>query len=95
MYVVLLQSLLIFFMTTNVFASECKKVQWPYQRNQTTRELHATFTEEAKQKIKELQKTAAEHENVFETLMETSKYCSIGQITNALFNVGGKYRRNM
>jgi len=34
-------------------------------------------------------------ENLFEDLMEVSKYCTLGQITNALFEVGGKYRRNM
>ena len=33
--------------------------------------------------------------NLFEELMETVKYCSLGQITNALYSVGGQYRRNM
>ena len=33
--------------------------------------------------------------NLFAELMETVKYCSLGQITNALYEVGGKYRRNM
>jgi isobutyryl-CoA mutase len=33
--------------------------------------------------------------NVFEELMETVKVASLGQITDALFNVGGEYRRNM
>ncbi len=61
----------------------------------TVAELHKTFDNIAQEKLSELQKTAAEHKNVFNTLMETSKYCSIGQITNALFNVGGQYRRNM
>ncbi len=61
----------------------------------TVEELHKTFEDVAQEKLSELQKTAAEHKNVFNTLMETSKYCSIGQITNALFNVGGQYRRNM
>jgi methylmalonyl-CoA mutase len=42
-----------------------------------------------------LQKTAIHNKNVFETLMEATKYASIGQITNALFSVGGQYRRNM
>ncbi len=62
---------------------------------ETISELHKTFEEISYQKLEELQKTAAEHNNVFSTLMETAKYCSIGQITNALFNVGGQYRRNM
>jgi len=34
-------------------------------------------------------------DNVFEVLMEASRHCTIGQITHALFEVGGKYRRNM
>jgi len=33
--------------------------------------------------------------NLFAELMETVKYYSLGQITNALFEVGGQYRRNM
>jgi len=61
----------------------------------TVAELHKTFNDIAPKKLLELQKTATEHKNVFNTLMETAKVCSIGQITNALFNVGGQYRRNM
>ncbi len=45
--------------------------------------------------IKALQKAAIQHENIFVELMETSKYCTLGQITDALFEVGGQYRRNM
>jgi methylmalonyl-CoA mutase len=33
--------------------------------------------------------------NVFEVLMDAVRVCSLGQITNALFEVGGQYRRNM
>jgi len=39
--------------------------------------------------------TAEPFYSKFEKLMEVSKYCSLGQITNALFEVGGQYRRNM
>src|SRR5690606_31586790 len=42
-----------------------------------------------------LQKVAMQNGNLFEELMETVKYCSLGQITNALYSVGGQYRRNM
>ena len=42
-----------------------------------------------------LQHVAIRNENIFEELMETAKYCSLGQITKALFEVGGQYRRNM
>jgi methylmalonyl-CoA mutase len=42
-----------------------------------------------------LQKAAIENDNLFEALMEAVKHCSLGQITQALFEVGGQYRRNM
>jgi methylmalonyl-CoA mutase len=45
--------------------------------------------------LKDLQTTAIYNENIFEALMEVCKKCSLGQITNALFEVGGQYRRNM
>jgi methylmalonyl-CoA mutase len=45
--------------------------------------------------IKELQQAAIHNHNMFEKLMEASKYCSLGEITYALFEVGGQYRRNM
>jgi len=38
---------------------------------------------------------ALENGNIFDELMETVKYASLGQITEALFEVGGRYRRNM
>ena len=43
----------------------------------------------------QLQEVARKSGNVFEELMETVKVASLGQITDALFNVGGQYRRNM
>ena len=49
----------------------------------------------AEKQLKELQEAAIKNENIFEKLMEVTKYCSLGQITNALFEVGGQYRRNM
>ena len=45
--------------------------------------------------LKRLQAVAVRGGNVFEELMQTVKYCSLGQITQALFQVGGQYRRNM
>lgn len=42
-----------------------------------------------------LQEAAIQNKNVFGAIMEASKYCSLGQCTNALFDVGGQYRRNM
>jgi len=49
----------------------------------------------AKEQLKQLQIIAIKNKNMFEALMEASKVCSLGQITNALFEVGGQYRRNM
>jgi methylmalonyl-CoA mutase len=45
--------------------------------------------------LKRLQDTVSEGGNGFEVLMEAVRCCSLGQITNALFDVGGQYRRNM
>jgi methylmalonyl-CoA mutase len=45
--------------------------------------------------LKELQNDTIANKNIFESLMEVSKKCSLGQMTNALFDVGGQYRRNM
>ncbi len=45
--------------------------------------------------LKMLQHAAINQQNLFEVMMDAVKYCSLGQITNALFEVGGKYRRNM
>ena len=45
--------------------------------------------------LKQLKEVAVSNGNIFEALMETVKYCSLGQITNALYEVGGQYRRNM
>ncbi|AMM52332.1 methylmalonyl-CoA mutase [Rufibacter sp. DG15C] len=58
-------------------------------------ELQARHAEKAPALLKQLQEVAVQNGNIFEALMEVSKYCSLGQITNALFEVGGQYRRNM
>ena len=47
------------------------------------------------EKLASLQNVAINNGNLFEELMETVKYCSLGQITAALYKVGGQYRRNM
>jgi methylmalonyl-CoA mutase len=57
--------------------------------------LNQKFDEETKSIITKLQQAALKNENTFEQLMEAAKYCSLGQITNAMFEVGGQYRRNM
>lgn len=57
--------------------------------------LHERNKTIAHDQLKRVQLTALENKNIFEALMEATKYCSLGQITNALFEVGGQYRRNM
>ncbi|MEO5977282.1 MAG: methylmalonyl-CoA mutase family protein, partial [Chryseolinea sp.] len=57
--------------------------------------LHKFQGEKANISLKAVQQSAIKNQNIFETLMDASKICSLGQITNALFEVGGKYRRNM
>ncbi|PHR48117.1 MAG: methylmalonyl-CoA mutase [Fluviicola sp.] len=58
-------------------------------------DLHVARKEEADKWLKEVQEAAIKNENMFDKLMEACKYCSLGQITTALFDVGGQYRRNM
>ncbi|MEZ4861468.1 MAG: methylmalonyl-CoA mutase family protein [Caldilineaceae bacterium] len=57
--------------------------------------LQARNPAQAQQLLQRLQQGAVRGENLFAELMETVKYCSLGQITQALFAVGGQYRRNM
>lgn len=57
--------------------------------------LHDSYEDEATGGIRKVQRAAIQNENMFEQLMETCKYASLGQITSALFEVGGQYRRNM
>ena len=61
----------------------------------TLENLHLTDIEKSAQNLKDLQQASINNENIFEHLMETVKTCSLGQITNALYEVGGQYRRNM
>ena len=58
-------------------------------------EMHQRNAAQSGPLLKQLQQTAVKNKNIFKSLMEASKYCSLGQITNALFEVGGQYRRNM
>ena len=50
---------------------------------------------EAPAALKQLQETALRNENIFADLMDAVRVCSLGQITQALYEVGGQYRRNM
>ena len=65
------------------------------QQIATLNRLHNVYAEEADEILKKVQQAALENRNMFEELMEAAKVCSLGQITRALFEVGGQYRRNM
>lgn len=58
-------------------------------------ELQKAHADKSPELLRNLQQLAIQNKNIFEGLMEVCKYCSLGQITNALFEVGGQYRRNM
>ncbi|MDB5892166.1 MAG: methylmalonyl-CoA mutase [Polaromonas sp.] len=58
-------------------------------------DFHKRHAEEAPAMLKRLQQAVIENLNVFEVLMDAVRVCSLGQITHALFEVGGQYRRNM
>jgi methylmalonyl-CoA mutase len=62
---------------------------------ETRNNLWSGNKEKGAEALKKLQVAAIQNKNMFEGLMEAVKYCSLGQITSALFEVGGQYRRNM
>lgn len=61
----------------------------------TLETLHQLHEQKVNKQLNSLQEAAIKNQNLFERLMEATKYCSLGQITSALFEVGGQYRRNM
>ncbi|MEP0986642.1 methylmalonyl-CoA mutase family protein [Ekhidna sp.] len=65
------------------------------QQIHNLREMHKGNASKSAELLKELQEAALHNENTFAALMQASKYCSLGQITHAMFEVGGQYRRNM
>ena len=61
----------------------------------TLEQLHTNKSSVSQAALKRLQERSIKNENIFEELLEAVKVCSLGQITNALYEVGGQYRRNM
>jgi methylmalonyl-CoA mutase len=57
--------------------------------------FHALHANESPAMLKKLQQAVIDNQNVFEVLMDAVRVCSLGQITHALFEVGGQYRRSM
>ena len=61
-------------------------------RNKAFKETHAA---EAEAGLARLKQVAREGGNLFEVMMDIVEYCTVGQVTQALFETGGKFRRNM
>jgi isobutyryl-CoA mutase len=77
---------------TEVIRSTTEEKEFQIETLQCFKERHK---EKSAEMLQRLQKVAVNNRNLFAELMETVKYCSLGQITNALYSVGGQYRRNM
>jgi len=77
---------------TEVIRSTSEEKEYQIKALEAFKTRHA---EKSASMLKQLQSTAVNNGNLFAELMETVKYCSLGQITNALYAVGGQYRRNM
>jgi len=57
--------------------------------------LDKAHADKIDEQVKAIQTAALENTNIFEVLMEATKYCSLGKISNTLYQVGGQYRRSM
>jgi len=81
----------------DVFELELARATDEEKESQLTRltAFHKQHEEKSPAALKRLQNVALADENIFAELMETVRHCSLGQITQALYDVGGKYRRNM
>jgi isobutyryl-CoA mutase len=62
---------------------------------QRLKDFQARHANDAPAMLRRLQQAVIENRNVFAVLMDAVRVCSLGQITNALFEVGGQYRRSM
>ena len=90
----------------NTFLSEAEETEVEIELARSTddekksqivrlREFHSQHADSSEAMLKRLQDAVRQGDNGFEVLMEAVRCCSLGQITNALFDVGGQYRRNM
>lgn len=77
---------------TEVIRSTTEEKEFQITTLEAFKKRHAGQSAEM---LSRLQQVAIQNGNLFEELMETVKYCSLGEITNALYSVGGQYRRNM
>jgi methylmalonyl-CoA mutase len=65
------------------------------QQVQAVEDLKIAYKDQAVSSLQSLRRAAERDNNTFSEMMEAAKTCSLGQITHALFEVGGQYRRNM
>jgi methylmalonyl-CoA mutase len=66
-----------------------------HRQIRTLEHLHAAARGRSAEGLSRLQEAAVRNDNMFAVLMDVARYCSLGQMTDALFEVGGQYRRNM
>jgi methylmalonyl-CoA mutase len=83
--------------TDNSETTELARGTESEKKSQLTRlaEFHARHAGSSVKALEAVQRAVLEDQNVFAELMHAARVCSLGQITDALFEVGGKYRRNM
>lgn len=65
------------------------------QQIETVAHVRGAYSDQRDEQLNRLSRAAVENLNMFEELMEACKYCTLGDITESLFDVGGQYRRNM
>jgi methylmalonyl-CoA mutase len=75
-----------------IIRSTDEEKKWQIENLNHFKKVNKTRSAAALQTLKQ---SAVQNENIFSCLMETVKYCSLGEITHALYEVGGQYRRNM
>ncbi len=75
-----------------VMRSSTEEKEQQIETKEWVQYTHSSYADET---LKNLQRVASSGGNVFDELLHTSKFCTLGQITQALFAVGGQYRRNM
>ncbi len=75
-----------------IIRSTSEEKQWQIENLNAFKKINK---EKSLMALEHLKKAAVQNENLFDSLMETVKYCSLGEITHALYEVGGQYRRNM
>ncbi|MDB2588892.1 methylmalonyl-CoA mutase family protein [Bacteroidia bacterium] len=70
-------------------------VEEKQQQIDTVEHVRGAYSDQRDEHLNRLSRAAIENSNMFEELMEACKYCTLGDITESLFDVGGQYRRNM